>query len=135
MDLHTYEKEFFDLLKRVSHYVEAIALMHWDLRTGAPKKGSDDRAESIGQLSADVFQIQTSDRMKELIDILLAHAEELSEDTVKAAELAKKDYDHNKKIPEDEYKEYVILTSKAETAWEDAKAPLISLCLLRTLRS
>ena len=35
--------------------------------------------------------------MKELIDILLAHAEELSEDTVKAAELAKKDYDHNKK--------------------------------------
>lgn len=38
MDLHTYEKEFFDLLKRVSHYVEAIALMHWDLRTGAPKK-------------------------------------------------------------------------------------------------
>ncbi|WP_146738059.1 hypothetical protein, partial [Bacillus tropicus] len=29
MDLHTYEKEFFDLLKRVSHYVEAIALMHW----------------------------------------------------------------------------------------------------------
>ncbi|MER1275431.1 carboxypeptidase M32 [Bacillus velezensis] len=122
MDLHTYEKEFFDLLKRVSHYVEAIALMHWDLRTGAPKKGSDDRAESIGQLSADVFQIQTSDRMKELIDILLAHAEELPEDTVKAAELAKKDYDHNKKIPEDEYKEYVILTSKAETAWEDAKA-------------
>ena len=60
------------------------------LKNGSTEKGSDDRAESIGQLSADVFQIQTSDRMKELIDILLAHAEELSEDTVKAAELAKK---------------------------------------------
>lgn len=36
-------------------------------------------------------------------------------------ELAKKEYEENKKIPEAEYKEYVILCSKAETAWEEAK--------------
>ncbi|MGB9943591.1 carboxypeptidase, partial [Bacillus subtilis] len=45
----------------------------------------------------------------------------LSEDTKKAVELAKKEYEENKKIPEAEYKEYVILCSKAETAWEEAK--------------
>lgn len=45
----------------------------------------------------------------------------MSEDTKKAVELAKKEYEENKKIPEAEYKEYVILCSKAETAWEEAK--------------
>lgn len=95
--------------------------MHWDSRTGAPKNGSEDRAESIGQLSTDIFNIQTSDRMKELIDALYERFDDLSEDTKKAVELAKKEYEENKKIPEAEYKEYVILCSKAETAWEEAK--------------
>lgn len=95
--------------------------MHWDSRTGAPKNGSEDRAESIGQLSTDIFNIQTSDRMKELIDVLYERLDDLSEDTKKAVELAKKEYEENKKIPEAEYKEYVILCSKAETAWEEAK--------------
>ncbi|MCY8328748.1 carboxypeptidase [Bacillus spizizenii] len=105
----------------MSHYSEAVALMHWDSRTGAPKNGSEDRAESIGQLSTDIFNIQTSDRMKELIDALYERFDDLSEDTKKAVELAKKEYEENKKIPEAEYKEYVILCSKAETAWEEAK--------------
>lgn len=64
--------------------------MHWDSRTGAPKNGSEDRAESIGQLSTDIFNIQTSDRMKELIDVLYERFDDLSEDTKKAVELAKK---------------------------------------------
>src|SRR5690606_9373481 len=33
----------------------------------------------------------------------------------------KKDYERNKKIPPQEYKEYVILQSKAESVWEEAK--------------
>ncbi|MEG7377763.1 carboxypeptidase [Bacillus subtilis] len=121
MEIHTYEKEFFDLLKRIAQYSEAVALMHWDSRTGAPKNGSEDRAESIGQLSTDIFNIQTSDRMKELIDALYERFDDLAVDTKKAVELAKKEYEENKKIPEAEYKEYVILCSKAETAWEEAK--------------
>ena len=121
MEIHTYEKEFFDLLKIISNYSDAVALLHWYSRTGAPKNGSEDRAESIGQLSTDIFNIQTSDRMKELIDVLYERFDDLSEDTKKAVELAKKEYEENKKIPEAEYKEYVILCSKAETAWEEAK--------------
>ncbi|MFP3360205.1 carboxypeptidase M32, partial [Planococcus sp. SIMBA_143] len=32
-----------------------------------------------------------------------------------------KDYERNIKIPAEEYSEYVILSSKAETIWEEAK--------------
>jgi carboxypeptidase Taq len=36
-------------------------------------------------------------------------------------EECKKQYDRNKKIPAEEYREYVILQSQSETIWEDAK--------------
>lgn len=39
----------------------------------------------------------------------------------KSSGTGEKEYEENKKIPEAEYKEYVILCSKAETAWEEAK--------------
>ncbi len=42
--------------------------------------------------------------------------------TKKLVEECKKEYDRNKKIPENEYTQYVILQSKAESLWEEAKA-------------
>ncbi|QHZ47373.1 carboxypeptidase M32 [Bacillus sp. NSP9.1] len=121
MSINTYEKEFLDTLKKISQYEQAINVMYWDMRTGAPKKGEEHRAEAIGQLSADVFQMKTSKRMKELLDQLWAQKNSLPFDTQKAVEEAKKEYDLNCNIPEDEFKEYTTLTSKAESVWEKAK--------------
>ncbi len=33
------EKDFLDYNKKISAYNEALALIYWDLRTGAPKAG------------------------------------------------------------------------------------------------
>ena len=33
------ETEFLNYVKKMKAYQEAIHLMYWDLRTGAPKKG------------------------------------------------------------------------------------------------
>lgn len=41
---------------------------------------------------------------------------------MRIVEETKKSYDESKKIPPDEYKKYVILQSKAESVWEEAKA-------------
>ena len=37
--LLTTEENFLALLKKMSAYGEAISIMYWDMRTGAPKKG------------------------------------------------------------------------------------------------
>lgn len=117
------EQSFTSLVKKMSSYGEAISLMFWDLRTGAPKKGVEQRSETIGTLSSEVFNMSVSEEMGEYLQALSAPEVqgELTEITRKMVEVSKKEYDKNKKIPADEYKEFVILTSKAESAWEEAK--------------
>lgn len=117
------EQSFISFVKKMSSYNEAISLMFWDLRTGAPKKGVEQRSETIGTLSSDVFNMSISAEMGEYLQVLSAPKvqEQLSEITKKLVEESKREYDKNKKIPPEEFKEYVILTSKAESIWEEAK--------------
>jgi len=115
------EKQFLAYVKKISAYNEALALIYWDLRTGAPKKGIDQRTEVIGVLSSEVFNLSTSNEMEQYIMQLSEAKKDLSETTIKLIEEVKKEYDRNKKIPADEYKEYVMLQSKAESVWEEAK--------------
>ncbi|MFE8702175.1 carboxypeptidase M32 [Cytobacillus sp. FJAT-54145] len=117
------EKEFLEYVKKMGAYNEALSIMFWDLRTGAPKQGVEQRSEVIGMLSSEVFKMSTSEEMAAYIaNLTTAEAKsELSEITLKTVEECKKEYDRNKKIPADEYKDYVILQSKAESIWEEAK--------------
>lgn len=117
------EKQFLDHVKKMSAYSEAIGLIHWDLRTGAPKNGVEQRSEVLGVLSAEVFALSTSPEMEEYIHTLLTPeaSEQISEITKKSVLECKKEFEKNKKIPPQEYKEYVILQSKSESAWETAK--------------
>ncbi|CAM3505098.1 carboxypeptidase [Aeromicrobium ponti] len=114
------ERQFMDYVKKMTAYNEALSLMFWDLRTGAPKQGVEQRSEVIGMISSEVFRMSTSEEMAAYI-AKLSGKENLSEVTLKTLDECKKDYDRNKKIPAEEYKEYVILQSKAESIWEEAK--------------
>ncbi|HHY73532.1 MAG TPA: carboxypeptidase M32 [Bacillus bacterium] len=115
------EADFLEYVKKMSAYNEALSLIFWDMRTGAPRKGIEQRSEVIGMISQEVFQMSISEEMESFISTL-ENANGLSEITKKAVAECKKDYVHNTKIPKDEYKEYVILQSKAESVWEEAKA-------------
>lgn len=121
MDVRTIEKEFLEYVRKMSAYQEALAIIYWDLRTGAPKGGVDQRSQVIGVLSSEVFKMSTSEAMASYISILSSE-EDVSELAKKAIETCKKEYERNKKIPAEEYREYVILQSKAESVWEEAKA-------------
>lgn len=120
MSYRQVEKEFLDYVKKMTAYNEALALIYWDLRTGAPKQGVEQRSEVIGMLSAEVFQMSISQEMSAFIVEL--SQKELSLKLQKLLEECKKEYNRNKKIPPEEYKEYVILQSKAESIWEEARA-------------
>ena len=87
MTVATYEveKQFLTYVKKIQNYGEALSLMFWDLRTGAPKKGVDQRSEVIGMLSSEVFAMSTSDEMGNYLTELedLIREDKLSETTKK----------------------------------------------------
>ncbi|MGD6815817.1 carboxypeptidase M32 [Metabacillus sp. 113a] len=120
MERTSIENRFYDLLQKIESYNEALNVMFWDLRTGAPKKAVDQRSKTIGVISSEVFRLKTSPEMKELLEEL-SHQQGLSIKTAAAVEQSQKEYDKFKKIPEKEYEEYVMLQTKAESVWETAK--------------
>ncbi|GAA3406865.1 carboxypeptidase M32 [Paenibacillus hodogayensis] len=116
-------QSFRSYVKKMKSYGEALDVMYWDLRTGAPRKGVEARSEVIGELSAEMFRLSISEEMGRYV-------EELSEPSVfgqldevnrKLVDECKKEYDRSKKIPPDKYQAYVVLTSQAESIWEEAK--------------
>jgi len=123
MEIKEKEQQFHEFLQKMKSYEEAINVMYWDLRTHAPKKGVEGRSEVIGMLSSELFSLSTSDEMRTYLEELMDDNvyTKLSGITKKALEECKKEYDRNIKIPQEEHKEYVILQSKAETIWEEAK--------------
>ncbi|MBM7692590.1 carboxypeptidase Taq [Peribacillus deserti] len=121
--LQNLEQDFLEYVKKISAYNEALGLIFWDLRTGAPKKAVDQRSQVIGILSSEVFAMSTSEQMAAFIARLSDENvfSSLNTSTQKILLECKKDYEKNKKIPAAEYKEYVVLQSKAESVWEEAK--------------
>ncbi|MDQ0427554.1 carboxypeptidase Taq [Planomicrobium stackebrandtii] len=115
------EKQFTEHFSKIKGYNEAISLLYWDLRTGAPKKGVELRSETIGTLSEEVFNLSTSDKFGELLTSLEAVQAGLDPYIRRSVEEARKEYDLSKKIPPEEYKKFIILQSKAESIWENAK--------------
>ncbi|NOU99085.1 carboxypeptidase M32 [Paenibacillus planticolens] len=116
-------ESFKAYVRKMKQYEEAIALIYWDMRTGAPKKGIETRSEVVGELSTEVFRMSTSDEMGGYLAFFTqpAELEQLDAISKKMVLECKKEYDRSKKIPAEKYQAYVVLTSQSESAWEDAK--------------
>ncbi|MBD0380453.1 carboxypeptidase M32 [Paenibacillus sedimenti] len=110
-------------VRKMKQYEEAIALIYWDMRTGAPKKGIETRSEVVGELSTEVFRMSTSDEMGAYLDYFIQpeQLDQLDSISRKMVLECKKEYDRSKKIPAEKYQAYVVLTSQAESMWEEAK--------------
>ncbi|WP_373897170.1 carboxypeptidase M32 [Haloimpatiens sp. FM7315] len=113
-------KEFKEYLSKIEYLNCASSVLYWDMRVGAPKKGMEYRGEVLGYLSGELYKLQTSEKIKEYIEYF-SKFNDLDDVTKSMVENVKKQYNETKKIPEDRYKEYTILTSKAENAWQEAK--------------
>lgn len=116
-------KSFREYVRKMKSYGEALDVLYWDLRTGAPRKGVEQRSEAIGVLSAEMFRMSVSDEMGRYMDELSAPGayEQLDEVNRKLVDECRKEYERSKKIPPERYQEYVVLTSQAESVWEEAK--------------
>jgi carboxypeptidase Taq len=112
--------EFKEYLKKIEYLNSASSVLAWDMRVGMPKKAVEHRGQVLGYLSGELYKLQTSEEMKGFLDYFVERSD-LDEVTKAMVDNCKKNYDQTKKIPEERYKEYVILTSKSECAWEEAK--------------
>lgn len=121
MNLEKTIKNFNDNLSIIKALQNSSALFHWDAQTGAPKKGADGRAKTLGILSSEIYKIITSEEVKEQIAVLENDYEKLDEITKALVSEMKKTYNQIFKIPADEYREYIELTSKSSVVWEEAK--------------
>lgn len=110
------------LMQKMKHYEEAIGLMHWDLRTGAPRQATEGRAAVISFMSGELFQLQTSDRMQKLLQTLQSNLSSYSRTDQKCIEECQRIFNQSKKIPQAQFEQYVTLTAQAESIWEEAKA-------------
>ncbi len=116
-------ERFRSLVKRITSYNQALAVLHWDMRTQAPRKGLDARSDVIGALSGDVFKLSTSREMEEYLAALSEPGTYATLDPITAATVreCKKEFERSKKLPVEKYQEFVVLTTQAETVWEDAR--------------
>jgi carboxypeptidase Taq len=116
--------QFKQLDQKICHYADILALLAWDLNTGAPRKGRPIFSKAKGTLSSDLFALTVSDEMGHCLEVLARDDvfEHLDEATKACIRIRKREYDRFKKIPADLYKEFVILTSDAHTVWEEARA-------------
>ncbi|MGY4689953.1 carboxypeptidase M32 [Salibacterium sp. K-3] len=116
------EQDFLEHMYKMNAYEQALGLMEWDARTKIPKKGAEDRAEAVGRISTELFQLTTSDATASFLETILEEKEDPYHPGIrKAAEELKKQYDRSVRIPAEEYQEYSILTARAESVWEEAK--------------
>ncbi|MFT9849013.1 carboxypeptidase M32 [Aneurinibacillus sp. REN35] len=114
---------FHTYVRKMADYHEAAAVLSWDMATGAPPKGKEQRAEVIGMLSTEFFKMSIAQEMYELLARLgeeEAHAQ-LDPITQAMVRERRKEYERNKSIPPALFQEYTILTSKAQVVWEEAK--------------
>lgn len=113
--------ELKDYIKNIDHLEQAMALIYWDMRTTAPKKALDDRGELLAYLSAEAYKLKTSDDARRLIEYFEPFINDLELIDKAMVRNFKKEYDEVKKIPQDRFKEFVLVAAKSEAAWEEAK--------------
>lgn len=122
MDKIVQEKiqEFKEYLKNIEYLNSALGVLYWDMRVEIPKKGIPYRSEVLGYLSTEAYKLETSDKVRSFLEYF-SGVEGLDKVASSMVENVKKNYEKTKKIPENRYREYVVLTSEAEAKWEEAK--------------
>jgi carboxypeptidase Taq len=116
-------EKFTELDEKISHFNSILGLLSWDQKVIAPKKGRSIFANANGTLRTEAFKLTVSEEMGELLSTLSTPeaAEYLNEAAKAKVRERLKSYNRSKSIPAEMIKEFSVLTSKANDAWEEAR--------------
>ena len=95
-------ERFQEYQNRISQYDHAVALLYWDMQTGAPKAGTESKLNDIGFFSTESFRLSTADEYGVLLKELAAPSEyeQLSDAMKVTVTRYLRDYERFKRIPE-----------------------------------
>ncbi len=116
------EQEFLQELKEIDLLQQTLAMLEWDAQTGMPDQATDYRSEVSSYLYGKYFEKKVGPKISEAITYFEAHPDELSEVGTAAFQLVKKEYELNHAVPNELMTEYSRATSKAHSAWQNARA-------------
>ena len=113
-------EQYLSLRSKIAAYQLALATLHWDGATIAPKQGASYRAQKMGILSGEMFSIMTDEKTISLLKE--ASLEELDDVQRKEVTQSLKNILDVVNVPKETYIEFVSLQSEAEHVWEQAKS-------------
>lgn len=113
--------ELKEYLKNLEYLNSSIALIQWDSLVNMPSKAVQYRSEMLGYLSGESYKLSTSNKIKEFAEYFKKF-KDIDEVTKATIENIEREYNKTKKIPEEEYKAYVMAASQSGAAWEEAKS-------------
>ena len=103
-------------------YRFANYMISWDSNTEAPEGSFPNRSIQIGILSEESYKLQTAPKTVAIIDQLYSQRDELDNEVLKHEIIeTKEDLDKLKKVPINEYVEYMTLLAESENTWANAK--------------
>ena len=111
-------------LAAIDDLERAMALLAWDERTKMPPAGAGMRAEQLATLARLHHEQLASDRLGALIDAAASAADGAPEDSFEASlvRVARRDWEKTRRVPADLVADLARATSRAEHAWEAARA-------------
>jgi carboxypeptidase Taq len=117
-------EQFKELDERIIHLSSVSALVGWDQKVMAPKKGRLLFAKASSALQTEIFKLTVSKELGEYLEELSQPDVFNSLDQVTAARVRERKltFDRYKAIPTEMYQEYATLTAEANHYWEEARA-------------
>lgn len=121
MELNLALQKLDILQRKQAAYSHATGLIYYDGATTAPSGTAANRAETLGILSEESYNMMTSPDTIALIDELYAAREELSAKDRRVVEELHKGIDELRKIPVEVFTAHQKLCVEAEDVWHRAK--------------
>jgi carboxypeptidase Taq len=113
-----------DRLAIVTDLGHAAALLGWDQRTHLPPGGAMDRAQQLATLRQLAHQHATADEIGQLLEELGSLAADQNDESDDAClvRVARRDYEEDRKLPDDFIRERAQSASLANQAWQEARS-------------
>lgn len=112
-------KAFTQLLKKQSIFKQHLVFLQWDTHVNLPSKGLTQRLDLIGSISEQLYELNTSEQMKDYID----QFKDQSSNSLlqQAACECEALYERERKIPQALNREFTMLKSESEAVWQEAR--------------